>query len=92
MSWEEHPEKYPCPRCGSAAGDAWCLPLRDGTGHYSILTMHTIRGATPYDLQRWGYVSYTAVVDGQTMTLWRKPGTPRCTRGSTIPPEPAEPT
>ena len=35
----------------------------------------------PADLTRFGYVQYTAVVDGEEMKLWRKPGTRRCTRG-----------
>jgi len=77
--WESHPEKYPCPRCGSA--EEFCLPLSDSHKHYSVLSLHKERGMAPADLTRFGYVQYTAVVDGEEMKLWRKPGTRRCTRG-----------
>lgn len=80
--WEEHPERYPCPRCGSAAGDDFCLPLTDAHPHATLLRMHPERGARPHDLEQAGYIQYKAAVDGQAMNLWHKPGTARCTRGA----------
>lgn len=83
--WEEHPERYPCPRCGSVQGDDFCLPLSDAHPHATVLAMHKERGMSPADLTRGGYVTYSATVAGQQVTLWRKPGTRKCTRGSRPP-------
>ncbi len=77
--WETHPERYRCPRCGSS--EEFCQPLTDAHGEISVLAMHRERGMSPADLERFGYEPYETVVGGERTTLWRKPGTRRCTRG-----------